>query len=96
MIDDGALTGFDGHGQRRKARGLLAPVLPAGFGMLKTELGHHLAGLVDDNDLMGALRPIKAGEVGDRGSRSHRSFFPVWGLGGSWCSGCLSFGPESN
>ena len=77
MVDDGALAGLNGDGKRRKAGGLLAPVLPAGFGMLKTELGHDLAGLVDDNDLMGMLRPIKTDEVGDRGSRSHRGFFPV-------------------
>ena len=90
-----ALAGLNGDGKRRKAGGLLAPVLPAGFGMLKTELGHDLAGGVDDDDLMGVLRPIKTGEVGDGGFRGHRGF-PVRGLGGGWRSGCLGFSPESN
>jgi hypothetical protein len=85
----------DRDGQGRKAGGLLAPVLPARFGMLKTELGHDLASGVDDDDLMGALRPIKTGEVGDGGFTEGHDGFPVRGSEGGLRSGCLRFSPES-
>ena len=60
---------FNRHRQGRKAFGLAAPVLPAGFGVLKPKLGHDLAGSVDDDDVMLLLGPIETGEVGEGGFR---------------------------
>ena len=69
-------------------------MLPAGFGVLKPKLGHDLAGSVDDDDVMLLLGPIETGEVGEGGFRGHGGV-PVRGLGGVFCSPCLSFRPES-
>jgi hypothetical protein len=69
-------------------------VLPAGFGVVKAELGHDLAGSIDDDGVMMLLGPIEAGEVSERGLRGHNAF-PVQGSGGVLCSSCLCFGPWS-
>ena len=87
------MTGFDGHRQRRKAGGLLAPVLPAGLAMGKAKLGDDLAGGVDDDDVMGLLRPIKTGEVSVGGLRGGHGGFLVGVSGSLRCSGCLGFCP---
>jgi hypothetical protein len=63
--------------------------------MIKTKLGHKLAGGVDDDDVVGVLRPIETGEVGDGGSRGHGGI-PVGGSGGGLRSRCLGFRPESS
>ena len=80
LVDDDALAGFDRHGQRCQAGGLLAPLLPAFGGRGETELGHHLAGTIDDDDVMLLLRPVKTGEVGGGGLEGHGGV-PVGGRG---------------
>ena len=85
----------DGHGQGRKARGLLAPGLPAGLGMLKAELGHDVAGGIEDDGVVMLLGPIETDEVSEGGGRGRHGDFPVRGSGGGWRSVCLGFSPES-
>ena len=95
LVDDGALTGFDGHGQGRIAGGLLAPLLPAGGGVLKVEGGHDLAGGVKDNGMMLVLGPVDAGEVSEGGSGGRHSDLLVGGFGAGLRSPGLRFSPES-
>ena len=85
----------DGHGQGRKARGLLAPLLPASDGVLKVEGGHDLAGGIQDDGMMLVLSPVDAGEVSEARFRGRHSDFPVRGSGGGLRSVCLGFSPES-
>jgi hypothetical protein len=63
--------------------------------MGKTELGHDLAGGIEDDGVMVLLGPVDGGEVGEGGFRGHRDF-PVGGSGGFGRSRCLGFGPESS
>jgi hypothetical protein len=60
--------------------------------MIKTKLDHKLAGGVDDDDVVGVLRPIETGEVGDGGVRGHGGFLR-WGFEGAWGSPGLGFSP---
>jgi hypothetical protein len=61
--------------------------------MGKAELGHDLAGGIEDDDVVVLLRPIEAGEVSEGSFRGRHSDFPVRGSGGGLRSVCLGFGP---
>jgi hypothetical protein len=76
-------------------RGLLAPLLPAGLGMLKAELGHDLAGGIKDDGVVVLLGPIETDEVSEGGGRGRHGDFPVRGSGGGLRSLCLGLSPES-
>jgi hypothetical protein len=84
---------FDRHGQGGITGGLLAPLLPAGGGVLKIEGGHDLAGGIEDDGMMLVLGPVDAGEVSEARFRGRHSDFPVQGSGGGLCSLCLCFRP---
>ena len=83
----------DGHGQGGITGGLLAPLFPAGGGVLKVEGGHDLAGGIEDDGMMFLLGPVDAGEVSEARFRGRHSDFPVRGSGGGLRSLCLSFSP---
>jgi hypothetical protein len=85
----------DRHSQRRKAGGLLAPVLPAGGGMFKVELGHGLAGGIKDDGAVLLLGPIEPGEVSEGHLRGSHKGFLVRGWGAGVRSPGLGFSPES-
>ena len=87
---------FDGHREGRKARGLLAPALPAGFGVLKTKFGHELAGGINDDDVVLPLGPIETDEVNARGLGGGHDAFPVGGSGAFGCSVCRGSCPWSS
>jgi hypothetical protein len=85
----------DRHSQRRKAGGLLAPLWPAGGAVIKVELGHGLAGGIEDEGAVFLLGPIEPGEVSEGHLRgSHRDFL-VGGWGAGVRSPGLGFRPES-
>ena len=86
----------DRHGQGGITGGLLAPLLPAGGGVLKVEGGHELAGGVEDDGMMLVLSPVDAGEVSEgRGSGGRHNDLLVGGFGAGVRSLCLRFSPES-
>src|SRR5919202_4312907 len=77
---------FDRHGQGGITGGLLAPLFPAGGGVLKIEGGHDLAGRIEDDGMMFLLGPVDAGEVSEGAfGGSHRDF-----LIGGWELGCAA------
>ena len=96
MVDDGALAGLDRHGQGGRTGGVLAPLFPAGGGMLKVEGGHDLAGSIEDDGMMLLLGPVDAGEGGEGQFRGRHGDFLIGGLGVGLRSPGLRFRPASS
>ena len=83
----------DGHSQGGIRGGLLAPLLPAGGGVLKVEGGHDLAGGIQDDGMMLVLSPVDAGEVSEGAfGGSHRDFL-IGRVGAGVRSPGLGFSP---
>lgn len=61
--------------------------------MGEAELGHNLAGGIEDDDVVVLLRPIETCEVSEARFRGRHSDFPVRGSGRGLRSLCLGFGP---
>jgi hypothetical protein len=83
----------DGHGQGGITGGLLAPLFPAGGGVLKVEGGHDLAGGIEDDGMMFLLGPVDAGEVSEGRLGGNHSDFLFGGVGAGVRNFCLRFSP---